>query len=349
MSLANGTWTSIGSLSGPRVYMSVVICDGSLYVVGGCDEMGQPVNFVEVYSAEEDTWTKLKSMHTKRAAPIVTAVEGRIVAIGGVGVAQAPVDAVEVFSVAENKWKKLTPLSEPLMGMAHFLRDNKVHIFGGMGIDTNPRDHFKCLVVGASAGGEKWQAFTPMPTARYAAQAFYKNSKAYVLGGRVGKLPVAVFEVYDFDSRIWVSYPEILSKRVFPCYAMTDKHIVSLGGLKQTAQQGFCDNCEIYSTEQNDKGEWQTNKRMSIPTKRGDFTAKAIDNQVLVAGGLGNNGKPLSAVELFDPETKKWKRLADLPRAHSTCASVVHQGKFYLIAGVTLEGPSATCEMFKVV
>ena len=347
MSLTTYKWNDVASLVAPRVYTSVAVCDGRIYVIGGCDEMGQPVNTNEMYNPETKTWTKLKSMPTKRAAPILAAFDDIIVAIGGVGSTQAPVDAVELYLVADNKWKKLVPLSEPLMGMAHFAKDNKVHVFGGMAVDSNPRDHFKCLVVG-TGGAEKWQAFPPMITPRYAAQAFFKNSKVFVLGGRSGKIPVDAFEVFDFDLRTWCSYPNIPSKRVFPCYAITDHHVVSLGGLRQTTQGGFCDTCEIYPIDQNEKGEWICTKRMAMPTKRGDFVSSTMDNQVIVVGGLGNEGKPLCSTEVFDPETKKWKRLSDLPVGHSTCGHIAYQGKFYIFGGITPEGPTATCRVFQL-
>ncbi|XP_076803089.1 kelch domain-containing protein 8A-like [Clavelina lepadiformis] len=346
MAVTNYKWSSIASMSVPRVYTSVTFCNGLLYVIGGCDEMGQPVNTLEAYDPTENSWTKLKGLPTKRAAPIVAALDGKIIAIGGVGPTQAPVDAVEVYYTAENKWKRLAPVSEPLMGMASFLKDNTIHIFGGMAMDSNPRDHFKCLVI-SSSGSEKWQAFPPMPTARYAAQAYCHNNKAVVVGGRMGKIPVDAFEVFDFDLRSWCRYPNIPSKRVFPCYGITDNYLLSLGGLRQNAQQGFCDACEVYPLEQNEKGEWQSHKRMAMPTKRGDFAVASIDNQVVVVGGLGNEGKPLSSTELFNPETKKWKRLTDMPRAHSTCSCVTHQGKLYVIGGVTPDGPTATCEIFQ--
>lgn len=346
MSLTTYAWSDIAPLSAPRVYTSVTSCNGLLYVIGGCDEMGQPVNTNEVYDPKNNTWTKLKPMPTKRAAPIIASFDDVIVAIGGVGVTQAPVESVELFSVGGNKWKKLASLSEALMGMANFSKDNKVYVFGGMASDSNPRDHFKCLVI-SSGAGEKWQAFPPMPTPRYAAQAFYKNSKVYVLGGRSGKLPVDAFEVFDFDLRVWCSYPNIPSKRVFPCYSITDNHVVSMGGLRQSVQAGFCDTCDIYPIEQNEKGEWMSNKRMAMPNKRGDFVATTIDNQVLVAGGLSNEGKPLPSTESFDPETKKWKRLSDMPHGHSTCSGFLHQGKFFLVGGITPEGPTATCLVFQ--
>lgn len=55
----------------PRVFATPVILDNNIYVVGGCDQMGQPVDGFEVYDISKNKWTTLQSMPTKRAAPAV--------------------------------------------------------------------------------------------------------------------------------------------------------------------------------------------------------------------------------------------------------------------------------------
>lgn len=345
-SVTNRSWVQAKSMCEPRVYTSVVVCEGLVYVVGGCDKTGQPIHTLEVYDTSSDVWTSLRNMPTKRAAPIVATIGNKIIAIGGIGIDQRPVDVVEIYFPEENKWKRLQPLSEALMGMGHLIRDNSIHVFGGMGADTNPRDHFKCLEV-EGGSKERWQAFQPMPSPRYACSAFLKDNKAYVIGGRRGKLPVANFEVYAYDTKSWTVYPDMLTKRLFPCYVMTDNFMVSLGGLKETVQQGFSDACEVYQVRDQENGEWFTTKKMNMPTKRGDFTAVTIDNRVVVTGGLGNQGGPVSSTESFDPETKKWKRLSDMPMGVGTCSSTLYKGDLYVFGGIAADGPTAACCAFK--
>lgn len=55
----------------PRVFSSPVIHDNIIYVVGGCDQMGQPVDSFEMYDISKKKWTTLPSMKVKRAAPAV--------------------------------------------------------------------------------------------------------------------------------------------------------------------------------------------------------------------------------------------------------------------------------------
>ena len=342
-------FTEISPLAAPRVFMSVAWQQGLLYVVGGCNNVGEPVATLEVYDPVKNIWTTKVAMPTKRAAPIVAAFGGKIYAIGGVGETQAPVAAVEVYDVAKETWRKLTSLSEPLMGMAHVVRGDRIDLFGGMGADTNPRDCYKSFVV--SDDGERWVAMTPMPTARYSAHAFHLADKIYVVGGRQGKIPVASFEVYDVARKQWDVYPNIPTKRVFPNYAMTSQYIVTLGGLKQSANDGFSDACEMYPIkDESSATTWITHKKQNMPTKRGDFTVfNMSEEKILVCGGIGNQGSPLASMDVYDVTKRKWKRLGDACIPRSTAGSAKRGNKIYLLGGMSTEGATAHCEVCELV
>jgi len=341
-------WEPIPKMGSPRVFVSIIWVNDLLYVIGGCNEVGEPVDTIQSYDPNTGVWSDIKSMPTKRAAPIVAVFSGYLLVIGGVGISQKPVDAVEMLSPNKDRWKQLTSLSEPLMGMAHVVQENKILLFGGMGADTNPRDQVKSFIINPNKGNEKWLALPSMPTARFAAHALQRDNKIYVIGGRQGKLPVSAFEVFDLNTKSWTIYPNIPTKRVFCNYVMTDNYIVTLGGLKQTAQQGFSDACELYPIIKNEKGHWLSDKKYSMPTKRGDFSSIVVNNKVLVMGGIGNSGGALSSVELFNPENKKWSRLNDTLVQRCTGGSTLHDGCIYLIGGVSSAGPTDHCEMCKV-
>jgi len=76
-----------------------------------------------------------------------------------------------------------------------------------------------------------------------------RHTALFVVGGRQGKLPVAAFEVYDFETSRWRTLPDIPSKRVFALYAHSDTHIFSVGGLQQDARQGFTDVTEVFDLD----------------------------------------------------------------------------------------------------
>jgi len=69
------------------------------------------------------------------------------------------------------------------------------------------------------------------------------------VGGRQGKLPIAAFEVYEFETSRWRKLPDIPSKRVFALYAHSDTHIFSVGGLHQDPRHGFSDVTEVFDLD----------------------------------------------------------------------------------------------------
>ena len=106
----------------PRVFSTPVIHSGNIYVIGGCDQMGQPVDSFECFDYGKKKWQTLQNMPTKRAAPAIGVVGDKIIAIGGVGDVQQPVNAVEVYDIGEKKWKELENLPEGLLGISSVVK-----------------------------------------------------------------------------------------------------------------------------------------------------------------------------------------------------------------------------------
>eukprot|EP00058_Branchiostoma_floridae_P006056 XP_002591544.1 hypothetical protein BRAFLDRAFT_92773 [Branchiostoma floridae] len=96
--------------------------DSKLYVIGGCEENGVPIDALEAYDPAAKSWEKLDGMPTKRAGPAAVSVGQKIVVLGGVSVTQAPLDAVEVFDIVERKWTQLNPLMAAALGIAAVAR-----------------------------------------------------------------------------------------------------------------------------------------------------------------------------------------------------------------------------------
>ncbi|WAR02076.1 KLD8B-like protein [Mya arenaria] len=290
----------------PRVFSSPVIIGNQIYVVGGCDQMGQPVDSFEVYDVNKNKWTSLQNMPTKRAAPAVGVVGDQIIVIGGVGDAQQPVSAVECYNIKDKKWTEMESLPSGRLGISTVLRDGKVLAVGGNGADTNPFDAVSAINVEEN---------------------------------KVGKDPCLALEVFDFQTEKWRQLPPVPSKRVFAMYAATDKHIFSIGGLIQPGNKGFSDACEVFDLE---KEEWKIGK--SLPTRRGDFAITVIAGKVVCAGGLGNKGAPMDVVELYDVVEDEWSTAPPMPLAHCSCAFIQHGGKLYIFGGLSPQGPTNCAE-----
>ena len=201
-----------------------------IFVIGGCDVMGIPVNTLYMYLPEKNFWFPLKSMEVKRANPICSILNERyIIALGGVGndPPQAPVSAIEIYDINLNYWHQMPSMTKPLMGMAALYKNNNLLIFGGMENDTNPTDDSRIVSLSIEGDDEtatdpskkkltlSWNSLPKMKTARYVATALDFEERVAVLGGRVGKNPVNSFEVYHKNSAIWENYPDFPMKTVF--------------------------------------------------------------------------------------------------------------------------------------
>ena len=87
-------WEKLASLSSPRAYSAAVCVDGIVYVIGGCNKIGQPLDIVESFSFETKKWTQLPSLKVKRAQPTAVLFQGKIVVIGGCKEMNEPVKEV---------------------------------------------------------------------------------------------------------------------------------------------------------------------------------------------------------------------------------------------------------------
>lgn len=131
VSPVKATWQSLKPMPTKRVYTSPVLCsDDVLYIVGGCDATGTPLDCFESYSPARSRWFRLANVPTKRANPCVAHVGGKLVAAGGVSVTQQPLNVVEVYDPAEKEWSHREVMKDHLMGLSTVVR-------GSWHIDTH--------------------------------------------------------------------------------------------------------------------------------------------------------------------------------------------------------------------
>ncbi|XP_032898706.1 kelch domain-containing protein 8A [Amblyraja radiata] len=333
-------WQSLAPLAIGRVYCAPVESGGRLYLIGGCDESGAPMNVCEAYTPEANQWTTLPPMPTARAGAAVAALGKRVLVMGGMGVHQNPLSTVEMYNVEEGKWEKKKPLLEAAMGISAIVKDCQVYAVGGMGSDTFPRGHLQQYDVRNDA----WHALHAMPTPRYAASAFFHAGKIHVFGGRQAKNPVTAFEVFDTETRVWSRFPSVPCRRSFSSYVMTETSFLSLGGLQQARgykKPKFVKNVEVFDIEQ---GGWTKNTRhLNMKTKRADFVAAYLQGRVVVAGGLGDQPSVLSSAEALHPVKNRWERLPPMPTARCTCAAAVFRNSLVVMGGVA-QAPSNAVE-----
>ena len=82
--------------------------------------------------------------------------------------------------------------------------------------------------------------------------------------------------------------------------------------------------------------EWQVISE--LPTQRKGFSTAVVESKIYLIGGtLFENDRDgpfgMSLMEVYDPQTNTWKRLADMPTARTGSRAAVVDGKIYVLAG----------------
>lgn len=62
----------------------------------------------------------------------------------------------------------------------------------------------------------------------------------------------------------------------------------------------------------------------------------------------GNDGKPLSEAEMFDPAANTWTALPNMSVPLCSCSFTTFDGRLNVIGGLTIGGPSASLQVLSL-
>jgi len=326
-------WEVLPSLPTPRAYSAAVCVDDKIYVFGGCNQMGKPMDAVESFNFETRTWKVLQSLKVKRAQPNALVFNGKIVVIGGCKEMNEPVKEVEVFDPETNEWSELPPVTFSLAFFTVVSHESSIYIFGGMS------SHGQCnnITYVLREGKAEWEVCNSMPTQRYAAKAFVCHDQVYVMGGRIFMSPCNAVEIFDVVSGMWDKHPNSLVGRMFPAMVEIRGCIYVIGGL--TTDGKFLNDVEVFNT---DKKTLTT--VTPLQSNRADMSIDKYEKWIIVAGGQGSNG-PTNITELYNTEKDYWSSASHMPTARCAAAAVVSGNKFFVIGGMGMQGPCGNFEV----
>ncbi|XP_078717186.1 kelch domain-containing protein 8A-like isoform X2 [Lampetra fluviatilis] len=281
-------WEQLPPMPTKRVYCTPAACAGQLYVAGGCDASGAPLDCLEALAPDASQWTKLAPMPTARAGVGVAALGKRLLALGGVDGQQRPVAAVEAFCTEERRWERKAPLPEPIMGMAVIVKGGRQ--------GKNPVTAFEVYDVEAGT----WARFPDLPTKRAFAGHALADRALYSLGGleqpglhNYYSRPtfVSTVETFDFTQGGWVRSSRARSmreRRADFVAGFLGGRVLAIGGLgNQTSPLASVEGLDP------ERGRWES--LASMPTPRCSCSCVALDGRLLLVGGVSQG--PSDAVE----------------------------------------------------
>ena len=193
-----------------------------------------------------------------------------------------------------------------------------------------------------------------MPTKRGAASAGVANGKIYVTGG-ANSLPgvsengihparphnvMATVEEYDPATNTWKTVRSLLLARNHHAAVGAGDKVYVIGGRVGAAFiSGTSNNVDLVEMYDPATDMWMPRARM--PTARSAIGAGVYNNQILVAGGEGQDQRFLAAfkaVEAYDPTLNRWQVLPSMPHPRHGLAVGAIGNRLYTVSG---DGQSA--------
>ena len=193
-----------------------------------------------------------------------------------------------------------------------------------------------------------------MPTRRGAAAAGVANGKIYITGGANSLSGVTengihparphnvmpTVEEYDPAANTWKTVrPLLLARNHHVAVGVADKIYVIGGRVGAAFISGTSNNVDLVEMYDPATDLWMPRARM--PTARSAIGAGVYNNQILVAGGEGQDQRFLAAfkaVEAYDPALNRWQILPSMPRPRHGLAVGAIGNRLYTVSG---DGQSA--------
>src|SRR5262252_5088892 len=230
---------------------------------------------------------------------------GKVYVFAGLAPGWKPKAMVYEYDPASNQWTKKRPMRLASHHVAFATLNNKIYALGGFTYPESGPPGWNAVnnAWEYDPAADEWKELAPMPTRRGAASAGVANGKIYVTGG-VGD------KVYVIGGRVGAAFISSASNNV--------------------------DLVEMYDPA-NDL--WTPRARM--PTARSAIGAGVYNNNILVAGGEGQDQRFLAAfkaVEAYNPALNRWEVLPSMPHPRHGLAAGVIGNRLYTVSG---DGQSA--------
>ena len=179
----------------------------------------------------------------------------------------------------------------------------------------------------------RWSLGPPLPQPIHHIMVAAVDGKLYVMGGEIdgastGRPAIYVGHTWVHDPAVggWVARAPMPTARSGGGAAVIDGKIYVAGG-RPPGGSAF----EVYDPATN---QWE--RLPDLPTQRNHLAMAAVNGRIIVAGGRfgpGAMAERTTAVEIYDPATRRWTRGAPLPAPRGGITGAAHAGCMFVFAG----------------
>ncbi len=258
----------------------------------------------------------------------IQVVIGDKVYVGG-GNADNDRDRCTVMKLEHDQWTKLPEYTAKWFAMTSLA--NQLVLVGG----RDPRNYKPTNQLAVFKSGEWTHPYPPMNIARSSSTAVSFNNHIIVAGGRDDKgYTSSSVEVLDVASRRWYIAQSLPNSRAMLKSTLIGNTLYLMGGNDHTKTVHHVDLNELIAkalSNLNTPTLWQTIE--DTPLK---FSAPlSIGRSLLAVGGWDDRHNTSSWIHLYQPDTRRWVKVGDLPTARCNCTcSVLPSGEVIVAGGV---------------
>ncbi len=232
-------WQSKASLNFPRHGACAAALNGSIYVFGGGNSLGDYVIETEVYDPINDTWSIKASIPSPRGEMACAAVNGKIYVIGGYNPAlpsssnpPGALNIVEEYDPESDTWITKSPMPDFRSTISASVINDKIYVTGDWPTASGELNVY-------DPATDTWTTGTSCPTGRMNANssAAFGNDY-YFIGGKIASLNgdnTSVIssknERYDTNTGLWQEKADLPQASFNGSATLIENQIHYLGGI----------------------------------------------------------------------------------------------------------------------
>ncbi|XP_064389610.1 uncharacterized protein LOC135337594 isoform X7 [Halichondria panicea] len=274
-------------------------------------------------------WRRGKDMPIKMGYTVQSVVIGDTAYVGG-GSAGDDCNVCTVMKLEQDQWTKLPEYTAKWFGMTSLA--NRLVLVGG----RDPRNNTPSNQLSVLESGEWTHPYPPMNIARQSSTAVSFNNHIIVAGGRDGDGRISSVEVLDVASRRWYIAQSLPNSRSELKSTLIGNTLYLMGGWDHTGPTKtvhHVDLNELIITKALSNLDtptlWQTLQEVPL----GLSAPLSIGRSLLAVGGANDRVNPSSSIHLYQPDTRRWLKVGDLPTVRYCCTCSVLPSGEVIVAG----------------
>ena len=248
-------------------------------------------------------------------------------------------NSVEMFKLSNVTWAPLQPSRERHYASSSFVHNNQVFLIGGYvsihGTKTIQTLSLNAVHVNQSIRWIRFAGELPSPSHGHCSVVY--NGWLITIGGYdggKGKITDSITEVSlvpPYTSKLLATMPQ---PRWYHSVAIFGDKIVIVGGAQDLNCATNLKTVLLYDVTKN---EYQELAPLPYAVNEA-ATVKWGDDNVIIVGGLGSDGKPLNKVLLYNIKTQKSHKLPDIKYKRRGCVAAVVSDTVIVMGGKDEEG-----------